>query len=126
MKRVFGDAETYYSKEYTLRELTPVEYLLDERWETHMWCIVEDDEPDARCYVGDEVADYMRSIKEPWMFVSHNALFDATILSLRYNVQPTILIDTMGVARALLMHLLPEGRVALKNVASFPQSGGQG
>ena len=33
MKTVFIDYETYYDKEYSLRKMTPVQYVLDHRFE---------------------------------------------------------------------------------------------
>ncbi len=33
MKTIFIDYETYYDKEYSLRKMTPVEYVLDHRFE---------------------------------------------------------------------------------------------
>ena len=37
MKTVFIDYETYYDKEYSLRKMTPVQYVLDHRFECIGW-----------------------------------------------------------------------------------------
>lgn len=118
MKRIFGDFETFYSKTYSLRKMTPAEYILGTEYETIMCGVCEDDKP-AFVLPGDEVAEYLRDQTEPYMFVSHNALFDACILSLRYNIHPKLLICTMRMCNALLMHKLPHGRVSLENVSSY-------
>ena len=33
MKNLFADFETYYDDEYSLRKMTPIEYVLDPRFE---------------------------------------------------------------------------------------------
>jgi len=118
MNIIYGDFETYYSKTYSLRIMTPAEYILGPEYETIMCGIaMNDDEP--TWFPRDEVADYLRAQTEPYMFVSHNALFDATILAWRYNIHPAMIIDTMGMARSLLSHKLPGGRLSLDVVSAY-------
>src|SRR6516225_21755 len=101
MKKIFLDFETFYSREYTLKQLTPVEYIMHPNFEM-LGCgvIVENGTP--KWMPQERVVTWLRSLQEPYCAITHNALFDATILAWRYGIHPKILIDTMGMARALL------------------------
>ena len=94
------DFETYYAKDYGLRILTTQEYIMSDRFE-----------PLLLSYKRNGGATQI--IREPTQFdidaleldkciiVAHNAIFDASILSLHYNVRPAYIFDTLGMARAL-------------------------
>ena len=41
MKTIFLDFETYYDREYSLKKMTPVEYVLDHRFEA-IGCAVKE------------------------------------------------------------------------------------
>ena len=100
MKTIFLDFETYYDTQYSLRRMTPVEYILDPRYETIGVAICED-EGDAFWLDADQFVDYLKSNDlTECKVVSHNALFDMSILSYRYGVVPKLMIDTLGMARA--------------------------
>lgn len=117
MKLLFGDYETYYSRDYTLRRMTPVEYILDHRWEM-IGCATRSDAEDdyAKFLEHDEFVNYLSQLDpKDTAFVSFNALFDACILAWRYDFHPALFIDAMGMARALVKHLT--GSVSLDAVA---------
>jgi DNA polymerase len=119
MIRVFFDLETFYDKaSYTLGKLSPIEYVLDERWET-LGCGVAIEHEPAFLLKQDEIAGFLRSIKQPYAAISHNALFDACVLSYRYNIHPDGLLCTLSMARALLLHRVPNGRLSLANLLKF-------
>src|SRR5580698_9714293 len=99
MLRIFGDFETYYDRGYTLRKLSPIEYILDSRWETLACAVAVDHEPPF-LLPRDDVVGFLASIKQPYAFISHNALFDACILSYRYGIHPPALMCTLNLARA--------------------------
>lgn len=42
MKQVVLDFETFYTKEYSLRNMTPIEYVLDPRFELIGCAVIED------------------------------------------------------------------------------------
>lgn len=115
MRLLFLDFETFYAKDYTLRKMTPAEYILDHRFE--MICCAERegmaegstvDGPDFPAYLaGYNPADTCT--------VTYNALFDNSILAWNYGFVPAMMLDAMGMARALRGHLLPDLR--LKTVA---------
>jgi hypothetical protein len=122
--KVFGDFETYYERTvYSLsgvNALSPAEYILDRRFEM-LGCGIAVDNNPPKFMPREESIAFLRSLKEPYAFISHNALFDAVILALRYDVHPDILIDTLGMARALLLYKIPSGRVSLAKVLEFLQ-----
>jgi hypothetical protein len=102
MQTIYLDFETYYSNEYSLRKMTPVEYILDPRYETIGAAIAIDDgepfwlgEAEFRQWVLDNYQELLNS-----KIVSHNALFDMCILEWRYSLVPKLMIDTLGMARA--------------------------
>jgi hypothetical protein len=116
--RVFADWETYFDHIYTLKFLSPAEYILDHRFEM-LGCGIAIDNGPPKFMPREESITFLRSINEPYALISHNALFDAVICALRYDLHPDVLIDTMGMVRALLAYKIPSGRVSLKAVLDF-------
>ena len=125
MKREYIYFETYWADDFTLGKMVTIDYILDPRFEV-IGCGVAIDSEKPFWLPRDKVRDFLESINEPYMCISHNALFDASILAYRYNVHPTLIIDTMGMARAILMAELPQGRVSLKKIAQFLNIGVKG
>ena len=118
MKLVFMDFETYYSKEYTLKKLTPIEYILDSRFECHGMAVKQGLARKSEWVPGPEIPAYLHLLDRfEVAMVSHNALFDAAILAWRYNYVPVRLIDTLGMARAMLGHKLKS--LSLNNVSQY-------
>jgi DNA polymerase I-like protein with 3'-5' exonuclease and polymerase domains len=126
MKRIYIDFETYWAADYSVGKMVTIDYILDPRFET-MGCGVAIDSDKPFWLPRDKVRDYLETlVREPYMCISHNALFDASILAYRYQIHPTLIIDTMGMARAILMAELPQGRVSLKKIAQFLDIGTKG
>lgn len=116
MLRIFLDFETYWNDDYTLRKLTPAEYILDPRYETLCTTVAIEHE-DPIFLEQNDIIRFLRDFrKTSYCVISHNALFDASILSYVYNINPPGLLCTMSMARALLSHKLKRGSVALGNV----------
>jgi hypothetical protein len=68
----------------------------------------------------NEIIRFLKDFGQtPYCFISHNALFDATILAYVYNIDPPGLCCTLSMARALLSHKLPRGSVALGNILEY-------
>lgn len=105
MKQIVLDFETYYDQDYSLRKMTPVEYINDPRFEV-IGCAVKEGDGRAFWVTHDELKVYLRGLPERVTIISHNALFDMCILSWVYDYVPTIMIDTLGMARAWLGHKL--------------------
>ena len=125
MKRIYVDFETYWADDFTLSKMVTIDYILDPRFEV-IGCGVAIDSEKPVWLPRDKVADFLGMQDEPYMLISHNALFDASILAYRYNVHPTLCIDTLGMSRAILMAELPNGRASLKAVAKFLNIGTKG
>ena len=101
MRTVGLDFESYYDKEYSLKKMTPVEYMLDPRFETIM-CSVKEAWPNPQptfIVDGEDFEEWVNAAGlEDACVVSHNALFDMCILSWKYNVRPRLMVDTLGVS----------------------------
>lgn len=98
------DFETYYDKEYSLRKMTPVEYILDPRFEV-IGCAVS---VEGLTTFFDDAAfrDFLKSLEgEKFAALAHNASFDMSILSYHYGIVPDMTIDTLSMARAWYAHL---------------------
>jgi len=123
MKQIVLDYETYYDNDYSLRKMTPVEYILDPRFEV-IGCAVKEGEGKAFWLTHEELKDYLKRLPEKVAIISHNALFDMCILSWTYDYVPTLMIDTLGMARAFLGHKLRS--LALTSVATHLELGVKG
>jgi hypothetical protein len=117
MKYVFLDFETYYSKEYSLKKMTPIEYVLDPRFEL-LGCAVAESVEDSFWVDGPDFGNYLKRLS-PWdtCLISHNALFDMCIVAWRFRWLPRLMTDTLGMARATLLHRIKSGSVSLSSVA---------
>lgn len=99
------DFETYWdSKSYTLSKLTTEEYIRDDKFLAFGACIHEfrSDRPTQWYRGGDELHRVLSTYD--WgrtAVLAHNAQFDVSILSWRYNVRPAFIFDTLSMARAL-------------------------
>jgi len=123
MKIVGLDFETYYDKEYSLRKMTPVEYVLDPRFEM-IGCAVKDPGQKPYWVEGPDFPRYIAQADKNAGYLSHNMLFDGCILSYRHNFRPRLLVCSMSIARAVLGHVLRS--VSLKSVATHLNLGAKG
>jgi DNA polymerase len=104
MRLITGDFETYYSRTFSLSKITTEEYIRSDEYETIGISIKVDDAP-AEWFTGthEEIKNWLQQF--PWddaMFVAHNAMFDAAILSWRFDIHPKVIADTLSMARAWL------------------------
>jgi len=118
VRRIFLDFETFYSKTYTLRTVTPLQYILDKRFEM-LGCGVAEDNAPPFFLPQEKVISYLENITEPYAAISHNALFDMTILAWRYGIHPPLMVDTMSMSRALIGHVTKQSRVSLEKVLEY-------
>src|SRR6266576_264031 len=106
MNILFLDFETYYDKEYSLRNMTPAEYVRDHRFEAILMCAQLNNGP-TETIDGPDIPVYLAKIDpQRTCTVAFNALFDNIILAYRYGFVPGLILDTMGMARALRGHTL--------------------
>jgi len=107
MKTLILDYETYYDDEYSLRKMTPVEYILDPRFEVTGCAFKEGVTGEPYWVDGPDLPAFFRE-QDPdvTLAVSHNALFDACISAWRYGFVPRLTTCTLSVSRAVLGHKL--------------------
>ena len=121
---VFLDFETYYDKEYSLKRMPTPNYILDPRYETIM-LTARINSGLEQVIDGPDVPAFLSTLNpERTVTVSHNALFDNSILSYRYNFVPYMMLDTLGMSRALLGHELHSHSLA--SVAAYLGLGKKG
>jgi DNA polymerase I-like protein with 3'-5' exonuclease and polymerase domains len=97
------DFETYYDKTYSLSKLTTEEYLRDSRFEVIGVAVKVNDEKTI-WFSGThgDTLDFLSSFDVGNNIVlAHNAMFDAAILSWRFNLIPKKIADTLSMARAI-------------------------
>jgi DNA polymerase len=103
---LFLDFETYYDNEYSLRKMPTPNYILDPRFECQM-VAVEHFGVGAQIIDGKDFPHYLKQFDpRKTTTVTFNALFDNSILAWRYGFVPVRMLDSMGMARALLGHKL--------------------
>lgn len=120
MKYIFIDAETYYrQQDYSLKMMTPVEYLLDQRYQLLGMAVAEGFEDAPYWLEPEEVPGYLAQHRHSKvMFIAHNMLFDGCILSYREGFNPPMMSCTMAITRAVAkqkLGLLP----SLARTAAF-------
>ena len=97
------DFESFYSKSYSLSKLTTEEYINGDEFEVIGLSIKLGDTPTA-WYTGDQL-EITRVLNQfNWKdiaLIAHNCFFDASILSLAFNIYPARYIDTLSMARAV-------------------------
>jgi len=105
LKTIVFDFETYFDKDYSLRKLTPMEYIMDPRFKAMLIGWKVDDGPVQTKELGVGSEEEVRKIfSGEFRAVCHNAQFDCSILAWRYGIVPTEMFCTMMGARA---HITP-------------------
>lgn len=106
MKILFLDFETYFDDQYSLRKMPTPCYILDDRFECQM-CAVQIDAEAPFIVDGPNFAKFIGGFDpSQTITVAFNALFDNSILAWRYGFIPHLMLDAMGMARALMGHKL--------------------
>jgi hypothetical protein len=115
MRNLFADFETVYDDEYSLKKMTPIEYILDPRFEALGCAFAFDDNP-AFWIDGPDLPSFFAAVDwDDIRTISHNALFDALITSFRYGIRPRKYGCTLSMARNWIAHQI--GGVSLANCA---------
>jgi len=103
MQKIFVDVETYYDKDYSLRRMTPIEYIKDPRFECIGWAVSRNGL--SGFMEEDEFREFLFTLRGKRIaMISHNALFDMSVLAQRFDYTPDLMIDTLGMARAMWGH----------------------
>lgn len=124
MQWLILDFETYYDKLYNLRKIIPPNYILDPRFETNLVAVQEGLNGTPKWIDGPDFANYLKQFDpKQTITITFNALFDNCILAYRYGFIPAMMIDVMGMARALRGHELRS--VSLESCAQHEGLGGK-
>ncbi len=118
------DFETYFDSEYSLRKMTTPAYILDPRFEMQLVAVKLNAGPHEIIDGPDFPAYLARLDASKTTTVTFNSLFDNSILAWRYGFVPNLMLDAMGMARAVLGHELY--KFSLKSVADHLQLGSKG
>lgn len=101
MQLVTLDFETYYDVGFSLSGLTTEEYIRDERFQV-IGVGIKIDEGQTEWYTGDQVKQELDKINwKDSALLCHNTQFDGGILSFKYDVIPSLYLDTLSMARAI-------------------------
>lgn len=97
------DFESFYSKAYSLSKLTTQAYIDHHEFEVIGVAIKVNDQP-TEWFSGTKEKTKEWLARFDWdnaLFVAHNTLFDASILSFVFDIHPRKLADTLSMARAV-------------------------
>jgi DNA polymerase len=106
MKTIFLDFETYWDQQYSLKNMTPVEYILDPRFEVQLLTVKEGLHGVPYAIDGPDVGEFFAQLPAEVIIVTHNALFDMCICAWVYGYVPKLMVDTLSIARARLAAFL--------------------
>lgn len=95
------DYESFWSADYTLNKLTPLEYVMDPRWECQALTITHEDERSTTAIGHTEIQQLTASYDwRKYMVIGHNlSVFDAYVAALRYAINPALWGCTLAMAR---------------------------
>jgi DNA polymerase I-like protein with 3'-5' exonuclease and polymerase domains len=103
MNLITLDFETYYDREYSLRNMTTEAYVRDPRFEViGVGVKLNNGETEWASGTHEQTKNYLKAL--PWedsMVLCHNTMFDGAILNWRFDIHPRMYTDTLCIARAL-------------------------
>lgn len=112
------DFETYYDREYSLRNMTTIEYIKDPRFEAIMMSYALDSEPVQNLLGKQAIQRFLDSLDWNNIIVNaQNTQFDGTILRERFGKTAKFYADTMAMARVTGAHIFEGASLrAISNV----------
>jgi len=104
MQDVTVDFETYFAKDYSLKDMTMREYILDDRFQPIVLGVATED--DRFTLQGHEIQRWVNSVNWSQVRLSgHNLQFDAAILRWHFKAEPPALYEcTQFMAQASIGH----------------------
>ena len=122
---VSGDFETFYDQEYSLKKLSDVEYILDDRFQAIMLSLKFGNGP-SQVHIGaPAIARALAKIDwDNTAWLSHKTQFDGAILAWRFGHIPKFYLDTFSMARAVThWHLGSSSLRAVSEYLGLPPKG---
>jgi len=120
----YGDYETYWDKDYTLKKLSPIEYIMGDRAEVQSLSLAIDKDPPV-CAFGEDIPHLLDQV--PWdraMFVAHNGNeFDHLISAWIYGIKPKLWADTNVMARVVHRGRISTSLASLAKHYGLPDKG---
>ena len=113
------DFETYYDREYSLKKMTMIEYIMDARFQPIVLSYAWNNEPVQRLYGFKQMKEFVDSVD--WnnvLLCCQNTQFDASILALRFGKYARAYTDTMAMARVTGAHIVAGG-ASLEKIAEL-------
>lgn len=115
MQQLFIDFETYYDDAYSLRSMTYVEYLKDDRFACRGASVILNNE-EPKWIEAQDLPEYFKQIDwDDTEVIAHNTMFDGTVLAWYYGVTPARWGDTASMAN----YVFDVPSVSLANVAKL-------
>lgn len=114
---IVSDYETFYTTDYSLKKMLPLEYVLDRRFELQLLGLKFDDN-ETVAFKPDKLNMVHKAM--PWSesaVICHNPAFDGTILKHRFGISPKLWIDTASMANNLVRPFT--GSSSLREVAKY-------
>jgi len=93
------DIETWFDMKYSLRRMTMIEYIMDERFKVEMVGWKDRRTGKKGLLVGDQVTSENLAFLNGSRIIAHNVYFDAAALSWRLGIRFAEYGDTLGMAR---------------------------
>lgn len=123
MRLIGLDAETFYSKDYSLTKMGTASYIRDARFKVHGWALKVEDEP-SRWLSHEQFVSWAKG--QDWSdtaIYGHNLMFDGSILAWHYGINPALWVDTLGMSRAVLGPVIKS--FSLDSVGTYIGRGGK-
>ncbi|OGV52924.1 MAG: hypothetical protein A2017_09245 [Lentisphaerae bacterium GWF2_44_16] len=121
------DFETYYDKKYSLEKLNYIDYIYSPDFKVQGLAIKY---PDGKAEFRRDVVVAINELKklygenlEQVTTIAHNAVFDMSILKIKYGLVPARILDTMLMAHALHGPDVPANLKALAVKYNLPSKG---
>ena len=117
------DFETYFDTHYSLKKVSPIEYVRDDQFKAH-GCAIKFGDCESIWISHADLPEFFNSIiPDDYLWIAHNGLFDFLVLSERFGVFPKEMADTLSMAKGVMP---PGTSCSLENLAQLLKLGKKG
>jgi DNA polymerase family A len=121
---LFFDAETFYSKEFSLRRMSVPEYILNPQFAVHLLAVYDINWKAPKVLLPHEIQPFLDKYPAAETIAcAHNMLFDGAILAWKYGWVAGRLQDTLGQVRALRSYQKYSLESVLKELFGYSEKG---